>query len=313
MQSIKSRIILGLLLHSHLFRFQLKRRPFDPSVEGIREFRKKTEKAGTLFGKIPADVEIIPLLIADRYAEWVKVKTATTGSAILYFHGGMYMFGSPQAHRQHVLKFVKGCNINALVFDYRLAPEHPFPAALEDALSAYNYLIGAGYHTKKIVFAGDSAGGGLCLATLLAIKKLGKELPVTATVLSPWTDLMMMGKSYQSNKRKCFSPEGCAENASTFYAGGNDKKDPGISPIYGDLNGLPPLHISAGENEILLDDSLQFAKLAKAAGVDVTLLVGKGMCHCYPAFGNLFKESRTAMNEICQHIQKAILIHPTDQ
>jgi epsilon-lactone hydrolase len=303
MQSLKSKLILTLLLNSHLFKFRLKRKPFDPSPEGIQRFRENTEKAGTMFGKLPKDVEIEPLVIGSRYAEWVKIPQAGKDKAILYFHGGMYLFGSPQAHRQHVTKFVKGCNMNALVTDYRLAPENPFPAGLEDALQAYDYLLSLGFKPANIVFAGDSAGGGLCLATLLAIKDKGLPLPAAAAALSPWTDLMLTGESYQTNKKICFSPVGCAENASRMYAGENSRKNPYVSPLYGNLSGLPPLHISAGGNEILLDDAVQFARKAKEAGVEVMLRIDKGMCHCYPVFGDLFRESKLALAEICQFLR----------
>ena len=306
MQSLKSKIILGLIHNSHFFQLRLKRKPFDPTMQGILAFRKRTENAGRIFGKLPEEIEISPVLIGTMYVEWIKLPANNEQKVLLYFHGGFYLIGSPQAHRQHVVKFVKGSGINALAFDYRLAPEHTFPAALEDALSAYDYLLAEGFSPSNIAFAGDSAGGGLCLATLLAIREKGKPLPVAAAVLSPWTDLMLTGKSYRTNKKKCLSPEGCAENASNYYAGNNNKGNPFISPLYGDLKELPPLHISVGSNEILLDDSLHFAEKAKAAGVDVTLRVGKGMCHCYPAFGNLFRESKFALEEICLHLKKHV-------
>jgi acetyl esterase/lipase len=303
MQSLKSKLILSLLLNSHLFKLQLKRKPFDPSPEGIQRFREQTEKAGTMFGKLPKEVVVESLSIGNQYAEWVKIPQTTRNKAILYFHGGMYLFGSPQAHRQHVVKFVRGCGMDALVFDYRLAPENPFPAALDDALQAYEYLLSQGYDPMNIVFAGDSAGGGLCLAALLAIKDRSLPLPAAAAALSPWTDLMLTGKSYQTNKKICFSPEGCAENASRMYAGDHSRLNPYVSPLYGSLEGLPPLHISAGGNEILLDDSVHFAEKASAAGVDVMLRIDKGMCHCYPVFGDLFRESKLALAEICQFLK----------
>ncbi|NWJ52661.1 MAG: alpha/beta hydrolase [Bacteroidetes bacterium] len=306
MQSLKSKIILGLIVHRHLFRFQLQNKPFDPSIEGIHALRDRTEKGGKMFGKLPKDAMIVPLSINEQYAEWIKLPTNNSQKAMLYFHGGMYLIGSAESHRQHVIKFVSGSSINALVFNYRLAPEHPFPAALDDALAAYDLLLNEGFHPSNIVFAGDSAGGGLCLATLLAIKAKGIALPSCAAVLSPWTDLARTGKSYQTNERKCVSPIGCAENASILYAANNDLRNPFVSPLYGDLKGLPPLHISAGGNEILLDDSIQFAQKARAAGVDVTLRVDKGMCHCYPAFSNLFKEAKLAMDEICLHLKKHV-------
>jgi monoterpene epsilon-lactone hydrolase len=302
MQSLKSKIILTLLLNSHLFKLRLKRKPFDASAEGIQRFRERTENAGKIFGHLPKEAVFESLLIGGRYAEWVRIPQAAQDKVILYFHGGMYLVGSPQAHRPHVIKFVKGTGMNALVIDYRLAPENPFPAALEDALQAYDYLLSQDYQPSNIVFAGDSAGGGLCLATLLALKEKGLPLPAAAAVLSPWTDLMLTGKSYQTNKKKCISPDGCAENASRMYAGENDRRNPLISPLYGNLQGLPPIHMSAGGNEILLDDAKSFAEKARNEGVEVMLRIDRGMCHCYPVFGNLFQESKLALGEICQFL-----------
>ncbi len=303
MQGLKSKIILGLMVNRHLFRGKLRKQLFDPSPEGVRRLRELTEKGGKMFGKLPPEVEIVPFTVGEMYAEWMNLPANDVQKVILYFHGGMYVTGSAQSHRQHVIKFVSGSGINALVFNYRLAPENPFPAALDDAVSAYQFLLDEGFDPKNVVFAGDSAGAGLCLATLLAIKNKGIALPAAAAVLSPWTDLARTGESYLTNVEKCLSPKGSSENASAFYAGENDKRNPYISPLYGDLKGLPPLHISAGSNEILRDDSIRFAGKAQKAGVDVALLVGEGMCHCYPAFGNLFRESKQAMVEICDFLK----------
>lgn len=303
MQSLKSKIILGLMVNRHLLRGKLRKQPFDPSPEGVRQLRQQTENGARMFGKLPAEVEIVPVRIGEMYAEWMKLPTNNQQKAMLYFHGGMYVTGSPQSHRPHVYKFVKGSGVNALVFDYRLAPENPFPAALDDAVMAYRYLLDQGFEPQNIVFAGDSAGGGLCLATLLGIKDQKVALPAAVAVLSPWTDLARTGESYVTNVEKCLSPKGSSENASEFYAGRNDKKNPFISPLYGDLKGLPPLHISAGSNEILRDDSIRFAQKARSSGVEVTLLIGEGMCHCYPAFGSLFRESKLAHAEICDFLK----------
>jgi epsilon-lactone hydrolase len=304
MPSFKSKIILNLLLHRHLFKFKLHRPAFDGSIDGILRFRKETESAGIKFGKLPKDTIIAPVQIGDMYAEWVKTPEAPVNKAILYFHGGMYLIGSPPSHRVHVIKFVKGSNINALVFDYGLAPENPFPKGLNDAVMAYQYLLDQGLEPKHIVFAGDSAGAGLCLATLLALKDRKIQLPAAAAVLSPWTDLTLSGSSYEQNKHSCLSPIGSAEAASAYYAGSHDRRNPLISPLFGDLSGLPPLHISVGGNEILLDDSVQFALKAQEAGVAVTFMKGEGMCHCYPAFGNLLPEAKVALDDICSFLAR---------
>lgn len=306
MPGLKSRFVLGLIKNRHLFSFQLRQKPFDSSPEGISALRKKTEKAGRMFGKIPKNVSIDHFTIGAMYAEWLRIPEADEKKALLYFHGGMYVIGSTQSHRQHVVKFVKGGKIKALVFDYRLAPEHPFPEGLEDALAAYEYLLDEGFEPNDIAFAGDSAGGGLCLATLLALKDKGIALPAAVAVLSPWTDLALTGESYTKNAKACVSPEGSAQQCSGLYVGENDPKNPWISPLYGDLSGLPPLHISAGSEEILLDDAVRFAEKARQAGVDVTLVVGEGLCHCFPAFSGIFPEATQVMDEIGHFLCKQV-------
>ena len=134
MQSLKSKIILGLMINRHLLRGKLRKQPFDPSPEGIQNLREQAEKGAKMFGKLSPEVEIMPVSIGGMYAEWMKLPSNNPQKAMLYFHGGMYVIGSAQSHRQHVVKFVSGSGINALVFNYRLAPENPFPAALNDAL-----------------------------------------------------------------------------------------------------------------------------------------------------------------------------------
>ncbi len=302
MQSLRSRILLGIVHNRHIFRLKFKKPLFDSSPEGIEKLRKLAGGGSALFGSVPKAVKIKPCPIDEMYAEYVLPQNRERGRIILYFHGGMYICGSPRGHRMHVAKFTLGSNTGAFVFDYRLAPEHPFPAAIDDSLSAYRALLNKGYAPENISFAGDSAGGGLCLATLLAIKVKGLPLPSKAVVLSPWTDLALTGESYRTNAKSCLSPHGSAQNCSRFYAGDNDPKNPLISPLYGNLKGLPPIHIYAGENEILRDDSIKFAERAKKAGVDISLTVEKGMCHCYPAFSPLFPEAKRAMDEICEFL-----------
>jgi acetyl esterase/lipase len=263
-----------------------------------------TENAGKMFGEIPPGIEIQTEYVENIYCEKLSTIGAPLDKIIMYFHGGMYVIGSPKGHRRHVGKFVSGTGLNAFVFDYGLAPERPFPEGLNDALKIYEYLLNKGYQPKNIVFAGDSAGAGLCLATLLAIKDKGLPQPAAAAVLSPWTDLLLKGNSYVTNKYKCLSPLGSAEDCSKLYSAGTDPGNYLISPLYGDLQGLAPLHISVGEDEILLDDSVSFYNKAIKSGVEARLLVGEGMCHCYPAFGNLFPEAESAHKEICTFLKE---------
>ncbi len=189
------------------------------------------------------------------------------------------------------------------MFEYRLAPEHPFPAALEDTLAAYRWLMAQGVAPEQIVLVGESAGGGLGLAALLALRDQGLPLPAAAVAMSPSTDLKLTGESHRTKARACLSPPGMALVCSKYYAGENDPGLPWISPLYGDLHGLPPLLIYVGEYETLLDNSTRFAAKAEAAGVEVILRVGEGMFHCYPLMAPLFPEATQALDEICSFIQ----------
>jgi acetyl esterase/lipase len=298
--------------YRHLFSFRLKREMIDWNTNSsILRFRKECEKGAARFGKIPAGVEVSPVTIDGLSAEWILPSQATKDKAIFFVHGGGYVSGSCSDHRVHVAKFVKGSNIGALLFEYRLAPEHPFPAALNDSVTAYRWLLAQGVSSSNIVFAGDSAGGGLCLATLLALRDQDIPLPAAAVAISPWTDLKCTGASYRSNARKCLSPEGTWTAFSKHYVGDDDPGLPWISPLYGDLRGLSPIMIYVGGDEILRDDSIRFAEKAKDAGVDVTLRVGKGLFHCFPVCAPLFPEATQAMDEICAFI-KMRLLHETD-
>jgi acetyl esterase/lipase len=222
---------------------------------------------------------------------------------IFYTHGGGYVSGSCSDHRGFVAKFVQGSGVGALLYEYRLAPEHPFPAALEDTLTAYRWLLSQSVSPSRIIIVGESAGGGLCLATLLALRDHGIPLPAAAVALSPWTDLRLTGESNRTRAKVSIDPVGMSMVCSQYYAGDEDPGLPYISPLYGDLHGLPPLLIYVGNDEMGRDDSTRFAEKAKAAGVDVTLRVGEGMVHCYPLFAPLFPEATQAMQEICAFIK----------
>ncbi len=294
-----------IMKNRHLLRFPFKKENIDWNTqESILRFREQCEDGARRFGKIPAEIEIIPVTIDGLTAEWIMPLQATKDKVIFFVHGGGYVCGSCSDHRIHVSKFVKGSGIGALLFEYRLAPENTFPAALDDSVKAYQWLLGQGVLPHHIVFAGDSAGGGLCLATLLALRDQGIPLPAAAVALSPWTDLKCTGESYQSNAGKCLSPDGTWTAFSKHYAGEHDAGMPWISPLYGELQGLPPLLIYVGEDEILFDDAVRFAEKAKDSGVDVTIRVGEGLFHCYPVCAPLFPEATQAMKEICDFIKK---------
>lgn len=303
MSSFRSRILAFTMKHRHIFQGRLKPEVVDwNSHEAILRFREQCEAGARRFGKLPGDIRVQPLMIGGMPAEWISLSGVATGKVILFFHGGGYVSGSCSDHRIHVSKFVSGSGIPALIFEYRLAPEHAFPAAIDDSIAAYEWLLRQGKAASDIVFAGDSAGGGLCLATLLAVREKALPMPAAAVALSPWTDLTCSGRSYVQNATRCLSPEGTWTAFSRLYAGTHDPALPLISPLFGNLNGLPPLLIYAGADEILLDDSLRFAEKAKQAGVDVTLRVGDGLFHCYPVCAPMFPEATEAMREICGFI-----------
>lgn len=305
MPSLRGRLVRFMLKHRHLLRFQ-KKKTIDWNTS-IPDLRQEVEKSAAMFGKLPVGIEASPISINGFPAEWILPSPKAKDRVILYFHGGGYVTGSCPAHRAIVTKFVKGTETSALLFGYRLAPEHPFPGALEDAVAAYRWLLAQGVSSAHIAFVGDSAGGGLCLATLVALRDQGLPLPAAAVALSPWTDLKCSGESYTTKvKVDPATWPGSWTVFSQYYAGDHDPGNPWISPLYGDLRGLPPLLIYVGDYEVLLDDSTRFAAKAKDAGVDVTLRVGEGLFHCYPVCAPLFPEATQAMDEICAFVKTHI-------
>jgi monoterpene epsilon-lactone hydrolase len=301
MVSLRSRLLILMLKHRHLLRLRWRRRPVDASTS-IVELRRRADASAGMFGRMPAGMRAQPVTIGGVPAEWIHAHRCDDGRTLLYFHGGGYVMGSCRSHRNVVAKFAAAAETSAVLFDYRLAPEHPFPAALDDALAVYAGLLARGYRASGIAFAGDSAGGGLCLATLLALRQRGLPMPAAAVVLSPWTDLTCSSPSYQ--RPDPLAPPGSWTTFGAHYAGGCDASDPLISPLFGDPSGLPPLLIYVGEEESMRDDSVRFADNARRAGVDVRLHVGPGMIHCYPAFAPIMPEAKTAMREIGAFIRE---------
>jgi len=216
MTSLKGRLIFFVLRNRHLLKGQLKKESWDWNTS-IPKFRQECEDGAKMSGKLPDGIEVskvtIPGLADGLSAEWIRpsstaVEPSKDEPVIFYTHGGGYVSGSCDDHRNVVAKIVKESGIRALLFEYRLAPEHPFPAAIEDSITAYNWLSGQGVSPSKIVIFGESAGGGLCLATLLALKDKGLPLPAAGIALSPWTDLKLTGESYRTRAKVCLSPTG---------------------------------------------------------------------------------------------------------
>lgn len=242
--------------------------------------------------------------------EWAQGR-ALAGATLLYVHGGGYFSCSPRTHRSITGAFaVRGFRVFAP--DYRLAPEHPFPAALDDALAAYQAMLA---HTapERLVIAGDSAGGGLALATLLAARRQNLPMPGCAILFSPWTDLACTGPSLHTNAAResmLYAPR-MAEGASLYLAGA-DPRTPFASPLYGELGGLPPLHIQVSEREILLDDSTRLADRVRAAGGRVQLSIWPNLPHVWQVSQLLLPEARKALDEAAA-FASAILALPARQ
>jgi len=224
--------------------------------------------------------------------EWQRPPEADADSVIYYLHGGGYVFGSPETHKSLTLSLALEARRNVFALDYRLAPENPCPAAIEDALAGYDWLIAQGYAPRKIAVGGDSAGGGLTLALLQALRARGAETPGAAFLYSPWTDLTLAGASIVSNASEdaMFTP-GAIQRGAPMYAGDLPLDDPRVSPLFGSFAGLPPLLVFVSKHEMLYDDSVRLVETARAAGVNVTFHAEPGLVHVWPLFNPLMPEA----------------------
>ncbi len=247
-----------------------------------------------------------PIKIANIQAEWLIPSVIKNDAVILYLHGGGYCVGSISTHRSMVSFLAKAAKAKALMIDYRLAPESPFPASVEDAVEAYSWLLEQGISPQRLIIAGDSAGGGLTIATLVDLKTKGKPLPTAAICLSPWVDLEGIGDSMASKADidPIIQREGLLEMAKAYLANA-DPKTPLASPMYADLKGLPPLFIQVGTAETLLDDATRLADRANQAGLKVTLNSWENMIHVWQLFVGIgIPESRDAIDEIAEFVQQ---------
>ncbi len=302
MPSVRSRVFGAVLRRRHWLRLRRSPEAFDATTS-ITAFRERAERMAGMLARLPEGVEASPVEAGGVAAEWVRRRGGAEAPVILYVHGGGYVSGSCRDHRAMVAKFVLGCEVGVLQYDYRLAPEHPFPAAVEDSVAVYRWLLEQGHSPSRVAVVGESAGGGLALALLLALKERGLPQPAAAVAMSPWTDLACTGDSYRTRAGVCLSPPGSWEVFSAHYLGGADAKNPLASPLYGALEGLPPLFITVGGDEILLDDGRRFGERARAAGVEVVLEVGEGLLHCYPLLPSFLPESRAALERIFRFVK----------
>lgn len=292
MSSIQARIILKVLqLH-----------PYGWAKGTIAEQRSRQEKSPRFF-KIPNDVTVKKIGVDGVRADLIDVESARSG-IILYLHGGAYAVGSANVHREFLARLAKACQTQVLAIDYRLAPEHPFPAALQDSLTAYHWLISRGYDPSNIAIAGDSAGGGLAVATLIALRESNAPLPACAVCISPWLNLSSTCEKANNNNDPILNPE-ILGVFSRYYAGHTDAANPLISPLFANLEGLPPMLIHMGTNEILFDAITQFYEKACQANVDIELVCWPGLFHVFQIIP-IIPEAKLSLEKIARFIRNTI-------
>jgi len=263
----------------------------------IETYRKAANQP--VFEPMPRGVRCETGQLNGVTGEWITPSTILPNRALLYLHGGGYVLRTPQVHRVLVARLAQATQCRAFIADYRLAPENPYPAAIEDALVAYRGMLDSGYSASQIVIAGDSAGGGLTAAVLLSLRDAGEPLPAAACLMSALLDCTFSSPNIpELQKRDPYLRLSDLSMMAKHYYGAYDPRHPLISPVFADMRGLPPLLIYAGENEVLRDDTTCFAENASRAGVKVTLKVWEGMIHAFPIFAGFIPEGKTAIKDI---------------
>ena len=272
--------------------------------ETVQEMRAGME-AGAAATPTPENVTFTPVDAGGVPAEWNDADGARQDHVVIYYHGGGYCMGSLTTHRGHAARISKLANLRVLSVDYRLAPEHPHPAAVDDAVAAYRFVLDKGISPSRIALAGDSAGGGLTVAALLSIRDAGLPMPACGVGISAWTDMTASGDSIKTKASvdPMLGDLRPLEMMVEAYVGKNgDKKAPLASPLFADLKGLPPLLLQVGTAEVLLDDSTRLAERATAAGVDVTLKAWEDMFHVWHAFADMLPEGMQATQELADYL-----------
>ncbi len=280
----------------------LTKRP-QPQTQDVQQSRARYEKLAQLIGGAP-DAKVEKVDAGGVPAEWVAAPGSDATRAVLYLHGGGYAIGSLDTHRRLAYDISSASSARVLVIDYRLAPEHPFPAAVEDAAKAWRWLLQQGLAPNRLAIAGDSAGGGLTVATLVNLRDQKLALPACAVALSPWVDLEGTGNSLitRAQQDPMVQKAGLSWMAG-MYLGGKDPKTPLAAPLHADLKGLPPVLVQVGTAETLLDDATRLAERLHHAGVDVRLAIWPNMLHVFPFFAPLLSEGRDGCLEIGSYIR----------
>jgi len=274
-----------------------------PETMTIAERRQQYDRAEKVFA-LPPQMAPESVQAGDCPAEWLRTPALRADAALLYLHGGGYVIGSARSHRHLAGAIAAAAGIACLFPDYRLAPEHPLPAAVDDAVASYQWLLERGIEPARIALAGDSAGGGLVVATLLALRERALPLPAAGVCISPWVDLTCSAASYDTTAARdpIVKRSGVLQMAQ-HYLGGADAKAPLASPLFADLSGPPPLLIHVGSDEVLLDDATQLAARTRAAGGKVDLEVWPDMIHVWHWFLPWLDEARAAVDGIGRFIR----------
>ena len=272
----------------------------------VEETRAGFEQFGQMF-VIPPDIKREAANADGVPGEWFSAPNSTDAITFFYLHGGGYAIGSTNTHADLTARLARACAARVFSLNYRLAPENPYPAAVEDASKAYRWLVKQGVRPDTIVIAGDSAGGGLTAATLLALKATGDPLPGAAVLLSPWNDLSCSSETITSRgEADPVLPVKVLRRWASWYCGTTAVTDAGPSPLFGEFANLPPLLIIVGDAEVLLDDSRHYAEKAKAGGADVTLEVWDEMVHVFPIFAPMLPEGQQAIDRIAEWVKQKL-------
>ena len=282
-------------------------------IRGLDVPNLPVEKARAQFEKIAGafliraiGVEVEQTQIAGVDVDWLRPKNARKDKVLFYLHGGAYVIGSPRTHRQLVSHMARAAGVVAVLPDYRLAPEHPFPAAIDDAVAVYRGLLESGFKGEDIIISGDSAGGGLSVATLLQLRHAGLPMPAAAVLLSPFLDLTGSGESAttRADRDPWFDVADLHVVARYYCPDENEWQNPLVSPVFANVAGLPPMLIHVGDDEILLSDSTRLAEKLEAEGVEVELEVWPHMWHVFQMFIRRMPESGAAVKKIATYIRK---------
>jgi monoterpene epsilon-lactone hydrolase len=277
------------------------------SVDVPIDVQRREWEESAVQAVLPPGTTIDPVNIDGINAERICTPNVDQSKTLLFLHGGGFNSGSCKTHRDLAARLALASGITVLLIDYALAPEYPFPCGLDDAVKAYRWLLAQGTHPANLVVGGDSAGGGLAASLLVALRDANDPLPCAALLMSAWVDLALTGESMVSRSGSDpLTSYASLSHAAKLYLGRHEPRDPLVSPIYADLQGLPPMLIQVGDHELLLSDSLRLAARAKAVGVNVAVEVWPEMWHVFQAWSAFVPEAKQAVDRIGEYVRDKI-------